>query len=294
MTLDSSIVTSTAFVGSSKIGDLSINTYSDSGWSENSSNNMKGVKFSLNTSSPYFDGGLQYSAHFVNGDWSNSVTNGTEIKSDSIIDAIKISLIGEIAKYCDIFYRTYVDGVGWLGWAENNQIAGSNKINKSITNIEANIVLKGISSGLSNSMYYIESLDKAMQKAHEVNNQLGRDLRKAFDYAKSITYSRYVPADTPSYGSENYANQGFDYHVGNCYVMSAVFSYLAKDLGYDAHQIGGLHSSNNQTHSWVEIDMNGTTYVFDPDFEVELKRNGYMFTYGTSGTLRYHSYSRMN
>ncbi len=291
---DTSITTSTAFIGSSKIGGVSVNTYSDSGWSGNASNNMKGVKFTLNTSSPYFGGDLQYSAHFVNSGWSNTVSNGTELKNDSILDAIKISLTGEISKYCDVYYRTYVDEFGWLGWAKNGQVAGSNKINKSITNIEVKVVLKDASSGLSNSMYYIESMSKAMQKAHEINNQLGRDLRKAFDYAKTITYSRYVPADTPSYGSENYANQGFDNHVGNCYVMSAVFCYLAKDLGYDAHQIGGQHSSYNTTHSWVEIEMNGTTYVFDPDFEVELHRNGYMFTYGTSGTLRYHSYSRMN
>ena len=76
--------------------------------------------------------------------------------------------------------------------------------------------------------------------------------------------------------------------------MAAVFTYLARDLGYDAHQVGGLQGSYNTPHSWVEINMNGTIYVFDPDFEKELGRNGYMFTYGTSGTLRYHSYSRMN
>ena len=54
--------------------------------------------------------------------------------------------------------------------------------------------------------------------------------------------------------------------VGNCYVMAAVFTYLAKDLGYDAHQVGGYQGSYNTPHSWVEIVINGTIYVFDPDF----------------------------
>ena len=47
-------------------------------------------------------------------------------------------------------------------------------------------------------------------------------------------------------------------------------------------------------HSWVEVTVNGTTYICDPDFQHETGRNGYMIYYGQSGTWRYSNYSRMN
>ena len=70
-----------------------------------------------------------------------------------------------------------------------------------------------------------------------------------------------------------------------------------RELGYDAKQISGsvpLRSGGYGPHSWVEIEINGTTYVFDPDFTNETKRNGYQITYGQSGTWRYNRGSVMN
>ncbi|MCD8219103.1 MAG: hypothetical protein LUC50_01730 [Ruminococcus sp.] len=40
-------------------------------------------------------------------------------------------------------------------------------------------------------------------------------------------------------------------------------------------------------HSWVEIDINGTTYVYDPDFTNETGSNDYQISYGQSGTWCY-------
>ena len=48
------------------------------------------------------------------------------------------------------------------------------------------------------------------------------------------------------------------------------------------------------THGWVEIVMNGTVYVFDPNFTYWTGRNGYKITYGMSGTYRYTDYKRLN
>ena len=72
--------------------------------------------------------------------------------------------------------------------------------------------------------------------------------------------------------------------------MAAMFCEMAKLLGYDAHQISGrvpLKAGGYGPHSWVEITFEGTTYVCDPDFTEETKRNGYMITYGQSGTWVY-------
>ena len=77
---------------------------------------------------------------------------------------------------------------------------------------------------------------------------------------------------------------------GNCYVLAAMFCEMARLLGYDAHLISGkvpLLKGGYGPHSWAEVNVNGTVYVCDPDFTNETKRNGYMITYGQSGTWKY-------
>ena len=121
-------------------------------------------------------------------------------------------------------------------------------------------------------------------------DEVGWDLKKAFN-ASVIPY--YGPADFPKDSKTTmqwYADYGFTNGKGNCYVMAAMFCEMAKLLGYDAHQISGrvpLKAGGYGPHSWVEITFEGTTYVCDPDFAEETKRNGYMITYGQSGTWVY-------
>ena len=132
-------------------------------------------------------------------------------------------------------------------------------------------------------------------KAEAVLDKVGWDLHKAFNWC-IMPYAYYIngewlPRDG-SPGMEWYADRGFDAHEGNCYVMAACFCEMAKMLGYDAHQIssGTLTSNGFVDHSWVEIkNYNGTgkSYIFDPDFESELGRNGFAISYGDKGTLMY-------
>ena len=298
-----------SYIGVDSIGTLSYSVnYSNTGWQDNKSNGetsgsttnnigINGIKINLDNSDVNsFKGNINYQIYNKDAGWSNVASNGdTLVFTDgNTINAIKISLTDELYTYCDIYYRTYITDIGWLGWAKNGQSAGSSKIGNGIEAIQIMINMKTTSAPGPNLNYYREYINSTMQSAYEINNSLGRDLRKAFDYAKNIEYSRYEPADVNSYGSENYAKYGFANQRGNCYVMAAVFTYLAQELGYDAHQVGGQQGSLNTPHSWVEIVVNGTIYVCDPDFEKELGRNGFMFTYGSSGTLKYHDYSRMN
>jgi hypothetical protein len=72
--------------------------------------------------------------------------------------------------------------------------------------------------------------------------------------------------------------------------MAAMFCEMAKCIGYEAHQISGkvpLRAGGYGPHSWVEVTIDGTVYVCDPDFTNETGRNGYMIAYGQSGTWRY-------
>ena len=72
---------------------------------------------------------------------------------------------------------------------------------------------------------------------------------------------------------------------------STVGVVLAKALGYNAIQCYGAVNVRGglSTHSWVEIDGR----VYDPDFQVEVGRNGFNIAYGQRGTLTYHKYGTM-
>lgn len=128
--------------------------------------------------------------------------------------------------------------------------------------------------------------------AEAVLNEVGWDLKAAFNWSSSkIPYYGHGKADMPETGApgtEWFANFGFTKGKGNCFVMAATFWEMAVLLGYAPRQIYGVVLPRSP-HSWVEIDFDGKTYVFDPDYTYAKKRNGYMITYGQSGTWAYGS-----
>ena len=130
--------------------------------------------------------------------------------------------------------------------------------------------------------------------ATNILNQVGWNLYAAFNWSAYFPY--WDCWNSPAVGSETMALYGFQNGGGDCYAKAATFYYMALLLGYDAHQIAGfvpLVSGGLGVHSWVEINMNGTIYVYDPAFH-QTGKNGYQFHYGASGTWRYCNYYRMN
>lgn len=151
-------------------------------------------------------------------------------------------------------------------------------------------------SSLTTGTAVYENLTVSQQYARSVLNRIGWNLPAAFNYAASLSY--YTMATVPPAGmtyTEYFGNYGFQYGRGNCYAMAAVFYHLAKELGYDVRFIRGavpLASGGYGPHGWCEVIINGVTYVCDPDFTHETGRNGYMITYGMSGTWRYSRYGQ--
>lgn len=113
----------------------------------------------------------------------------------------------------------------------------------------------------------------------------GTDLRTLYDYVASYPYisgSKYPTGNwTPGFAKEMYWNGG-----GNCYRYAALFKWLAIAAGYDAQAIAGHVLTRQGTwnaHGWVEIYINGTTYVCDPQSAHAISgRNFYMITYGNA------------
>lgn len=95
-------------------------------------------------------------------------------------------------------------------------------------------------------------------------------LRSAFEYSRdSFFYLRKDPIAFGATGWEiEYAKTMLTGGHGNCYNYAAVFWALARGLGYDARAISGTMTVTNQPHSWVEIEMDGQPYIFDPEEEM--------------------------
>ena len=140
-------------------------------------------------------------------------------------------------------------------------------------------------------------LTASEKKAKDVLDTIGWNLRAAYNWsAHTLPYYTLGPEVTGnSVHSEWYANFGFDNGKGNCYVMAATFQKMAKLLGYDVYFVEGYIRTYNGPgrHGWCEIVMDGTTYVFDPNFEYGGYGNGYKITYGASGTFQYIDYKRV-
>ena len=150
-------------------------------------------------------------------------------------------------------------------------------------------------SGVLTPFSYAESL--AAQKL----DQIGWNLYAAFKWSSGQTgqFYYYHNNDTIPAGytaADYYAIYGFENGRGDRYVMACTFYQMAKIMGYDVHFVMGrvpLARGGWSPHGWCEIDLNGTTYVCDPDFTWDEKRNGYMITYGTPGTWVYSDYRRV-
>ena len=132
-------------------------------------------------------------------------------------------------------------------------------------------------------------------QAKDILNRIGWDLRNAFNYSAGLRYTKIAAAPAGQSHLEYYASFGYTNGYGHCYVMAATFCQMARALGYECYYVEGAVVTNvgYAVHGWTEIVINGQVYVFDPNFTNETGRNGYMITYGTSGTWRYVDYQRV-
>jgi hypothetical protein len=118
-----------------------------------------------------------------------------------------------------------------------------------------------------------------------VMDGIGRDgdvLRKCYDYVAGFSYregSKYPEGDwTPGFALEM-----LNYGSGNCYRYAALLSQLLKYNGYDCAAITGHSEGVNYllAHSWVELYLNGETFILDAEAAHEIPgRNFYMVKYG--------------
>ena len=154
--------------------------------------------------------------------------------------------------------------------------------------------MKGYSYNFNKSGVLI-GVNKTVDKmANKKLNQLGRSLKKAYDWCRSFPYKKYT--SDRSKGTAYYAKYGFKNGTGNCYVKAATFAAMARQLGYPVRQMGGYCKAGrgNSPHSWVEIYYKGKWRVCDPSWGRHgSKMSGFMIYYGKKGTWVYTGYKKM-
>ena len=119
-------------------------------------------------------------------------------------------------------------------------------------------------------------------------------LRACYDYVvNTFSYERKYNFSNAAGWQRQYALEMLTKGRGNCYNFAATFGCLAEKLGYsNVRTIAGMTGKAGggwTPHSWVEIDMNGTTYIFDPEMEHANDYDLWKKTYATS-PLRYQKF----
>lgn len=268
------------------------------------SKRLEALTLSLQTGTE-ITGSVRYRSHVQGIGWMEWVDNGVlsgTMGQSKRMEAIQIELTGDIAKYCDVWYRVHVQRHGWLDWAKNGQMAGTTGLKYRMEAIQIKVLPKVANAPGPNNRYYIDTTpqqERVNSGLQNVYNQTGWNLYNCFMWCvNNIRYSSLgddVPAGYTT--TQWFALYGLEQNRGDCRTYAATFYQLAKGLGYKARYVYGYVPSAGGgliDHAWVEIDMDGTTYVFDTDFQYETGRNGYQITYGTSGTWRYTDYFYMD
>lgn len=103
------------------------------------------------------------------------------------------------------------------------------------------------------------------------NSSMTRDqkLRALYNYCRdNFSYLKRPLVEAGATGWEpEYAASFLSMKKGNCYSFSALYCLLAREIGQPAYTVVGGLGKNASPHGWVEIELDGTVYTFDPQLE---------------------------
>ena len=122
---------------------------------------LEGIEIKLTNKD--YEGGIAYCTHVQKYGWQGADLNDlTTWKHDGQmagtkgeakrLEAICITLTGEMAKHYDIYYRVHAQSFGWLGWAKNGEASGTAGYAKRLEGIQIVLVKKGGSAPAVNYM----------------------------------------------------------------------------------------------------------------------------------------------
>ena len=158
---------------------LSYSTYvQDLGWAGNVKNGeqsgtvglsraIQSIKIATNLSGV----GVEYSTYVPNTGWQKYVSSDKESKATSDpkrIEAIKIRLTGTQSENYDVYYRVHSQNYGWLGWAKNNEEAGTKGYACQVEAVQIVIGKKGMKAPGNTDDAFVEK-DTSVEYSSYVN-----------------------------------------------------------------------------------------------------------------------------
>lgn len=232
-----------------------------------------------------YSGGISYSVYARNQGWLDAVSNGAVAgipNQNKPIEAIQITLNGELEKYCDVYYRAYIEEYGWLDWAKNGQSAGSTKIDRKMEALQIKIVYKGASAPGNTSIYYMEkkisnsvSVPAILQNPELPTGCESVALTIAlhhygYNIGKTVIADSYLPY------SSNYAigfsGNPYSYYGAGCFapaIVTAANKFLnSRNSSYKAKDITGTDFQElyNYIDRGYPVIVWGTMYMKSPVF----------------------------
>ncbi len=143
-----------------------VQTYGWQGWKANGglagtvgeSKRLEAIDIKL--SNKMYTGGIQYVTHVQTYGWQAAENNpatwardgeasGTSGQSKRL-EAIRISLYGDMAEHYDVYYRVHAQTYGWLSWTKNGEAAGTAGLSKRLEGIQIVLVPKGADAPAAN------------------------------------------------------------------------------------------------------------------------------------------------
>ena len=260
---------------------------------------LVGLKASVSSN---VSGGISYTVYA--GSKKATKKNGKKASvGGKALTCVKIKLTGKLAEYYNVCYRTHFTMRKWMKWASNGKLAGTKDTLCTMDKLSVKLVKK---NGATPSGGYYTAYSKTSKLValsgdktldgyvYNIYQKKGTNLRTLFnhvvkDYSYIRTYDGYSGSWTK--WSIPYAKQMVKNKGGNCYRHAALFTWLARGIGYNAKcRVGYVprRSGGYAPHGWVEIVQNGTTYCYDPDLAKDHPgRNWYKFRYSNSPTNYY-------
>jgi hypothetical protein len=129
----------------------------------------------------------------------------------------------------------------------------------------------------------LPELDSKLKKIHKSIGSKGDMMKKSWSYV--VTHYRYAehPNDFSGDWISRYAYYMISRKNGHCKNFAATLCVLFRSYGYDARVVTGYVPSLSRgwaPHGWVETNIGGKIYTFDPDLQQEIGgRNWYKRTY---------------
>lgn len=126
-----------------------------------------------------------------------------------------------------------------------------------------------------------EKIQPILDKIITKNMDDKQKLKAVYDYLMQSSYierTLLIPQSKKQYTEQLYACFIIDNKYGVCYDFTSAFKYMTRSLGFNTRMIYGYHTNpggDAGEHSWAEIDIKGTTYIFDPAIEKILISEGY-------------------